>query len=323
MATLPEGGATAVTPAISVVIPTRDRAEHLREALRALLANDLHDFEVRIMDQSDGDATHAVVRSFADPRLIYYRMPRPGACPARNFGAAMARAPLVAFLDDDTSPNADWLSRIVCAFASDPELQFIFGRLTAPTDNSDQGLYPDFVPQPYLSERRMRRRILYEGAGANMSARKEFLRRIGGFDELLGPTMPRVAGNDSSMCYKVFASGEKWIASPDIEVVHTHGFRTYEQWGRLMGAYAHGAGVNYGRFVRRGSLRAFWYWSLEMMDRLRDPLSALLHGRRPRGTVYCLRFVGGFIEGLRCSPRLGFFDGAEFRRAEATGRLDA
>jgi glycosyltransferase involved in cell wall biosynthesis len=308
-------------PLISVVIPTRDRASYLREALVALRDGELHEFEVLVMDQSEGDDSRDVVCSFNDDRLEYHRMPRPGACPARNLGAAIACSPLVAFLDDDCCPRPDWLRRIVDAFDSDGDLQFIFGQLSAPPHDENAGAFPEFRPSPSLAAPRNHRRLMTSAAGANMSCRKDFLRRNGGFDELLGPSAPRVMGNDSSIIYKVLCSGEKWLASPVIEVVHTNGFRTYEQFGPLLVKYAHGGGVNYGRFLRRGDLRAAWYFVLETRDILQYPLRSLLKLRRPRGLGLWLAYARGFLAGLRLPRRLGYADGAAIRSMEATGRL--
>jgi glycosyltransferase involved in cell wall biosynthesis len=312
---------TLAPPSVSVVIPTRNRAAHLREAIESLRAGALQDFEVFIMDQSDGDEAERVAASFQDARLRYCRMPRPGACPARNLGAALAGAPIIAFLDDDCCPRHDWLRRIVDAFAADASLQFIFGALSAPEGEPREGTYPVFTPSAAIMRPSRRRRIVTAAAGANMSCRKDFLRRHGGFDELLGPAAPGVMSNDTSICFKVLRSGEKWLASPEIDVIHKNGFRTYEQWGRLLRGYAHGSGVNYGRFARRGALVAAWHFLLETPGMLASPLGAALRLRRPHGLGLFLLYVRGFLEGVRLPGRVGYVDGAAMRRMEEVGRL--
>jgi len=155
-----------------------------------------------------------------------------------------------------------------------------------------------------------------------MSARKSFLRQIGGFDELLGPDVPTVKSNDSSMNYKVFRSGARWIASSEVEVIHTHGFRPYGDLGKLHREYAHGLGVNYGRFARRGDVKAIWYFLREQIDLVRTPLIALVRERRPRGLRNWLSHMRGFLDGVRLDGRVGYVDGAALRRMEETRRLD-
>lgn len=310
------------TPRVSVVIPTRNRPQFLREALESLQRGDLRDFEALVMDQSDKDDTEAVVRGLSDPRLVYHRMPRQGACPARNFGAAIARASIVVFMDDDVHARPDWLSRIVGAFDADAKLQFIFGQLSAPPGRQTEGMYPYFLPTPEHRKSGNHRRVMKDAAGANMSARKEFLRRVGGFDELLGPANPGIAGNDASMIYKVLRSGEKWDVRADIDVVHVNGFRNWDQWQSLMSRYAHGSGVNYGRFIRRGSVHAIWYAFLQQWDMLKPVIKGVVTRGRPQNLRLWLWFLRGLWQGLKFPPRLGYADGAAIRRMESSGTCD-
>lgn len=309
-------------PCVSVVIPTRNRAGYLREALDAIRSGALQSYEVLVMDQTDGDSTQQVVAQFEDARLRYHRMPRNGACPARNLGAALATADLVVFLDDDCCPRPDWLARIVAAFEGDPGLQFIFGQLKAPDEDRMLGWYPEFIPDPSLNEGKARRKIATLGAGANMSARKAFLRRIGGFDEPLGPRDVSVNSSDSSMNYKVLRSGEKWLASAEIEVVHKNGFRRHDELARLFGAYAREMGIGYGRFVRRGDSYAAWLFFIEHCEFAYGAVKDVLRRRRPYGIRDLVWRTRGFVEGLRLPGSVGYVDGAEFQRMEQTGKLD-
>jgi len=275
------------------------------------------------MDQSEDDSTRAVVESFGDPNILWHRMPRQGACPARNLGAALARAPLVAFLDDDCCPRLDWVERIVGAFAADPELQFIFGQLKAPAKGDRSvGWYPEFLPSPEWQAQTTPRRVAMVAAGANMSTRKDFLLRIGGFDELLGPACPTVKSNDSSISYKVLRSGAKWIAEQDIEVIHEHGFRRHVDFARLVSEYDHGLGVNWARFARRGDARAAAYFCLEHWEMTVPIVKDAVRLRRPRGLKNWVAHLAGFVDGLRVEPTLGYVDGPRLRRMAETRSLD-
>lgn len=315
----------SMPPTISIVIPTRNRATHLAECLEAVrVAAADRDVQVLVMDQSDTEDSLKVVEALQDGRFQYHRMPRPGACPARNFGAAIAQAPLVAFLDDDCCPQPTWIERILMAFERDSTLQFIFGQLKAPPGAENQnGSYPEFLPSTDWQRQRGRRRVAMVSAGANMIARKEFLCRIGGFDELLGPNRPTVKSNDSSLSYKVFASGAKWIADPDIEVIHTNGFRSHSDALRLFVEYDHGLGVNWGRFVRRGDLRAAGYFALEHGEMTWKLLAQIVRLERPRGIRHWAAHLKGFYDGLRLPGDVGHVDGSKLRRMGETGKLDA
>ena len=102
-----------VTPAVSVVCATYRRPEALGRLLAALAAQDLPEpFEVIVSDDGSGDLSQTralIAASPLDVRLLENPVNRgPGA--ARNVGWRAARAPYVAFTDDDCQPTAGWLT---------------------------------------------------------------------------------------------------------------------------------------------------------------------------------------------------------------------
>jgi glycosyltransferase involved in cell wall biosynthesis len=94
-------------PKVSVIMPTWNRAELLRDALVSVLRQTEQDFEVLVVDDhSDHGAAEKTVRDLGDPRIHYIRQPQHrGVGAGRNIGIARASAPYVAFLDDDD----EWL----------------------------------------------------------------------------------------------------------------------------------------------------------------------------------------------------------------------
>ena len=93
------------SPRVSVVIPTRNRAEWLPRAVAGVLAQTWTDFELLIVDRST-DETPAVIARFADRRIRSFRHERNmGQSKALNTGIKHARGEYVAFLDDDD----EWL----------------------------------------------------------------------------------------------------------------------------------------------------------------------------------------------------------------------
>jgi GT2 family glycosyltransferase len=106
-------------PEISVVIPTWRRESRLAFALDALAAQCLpaERFET-IVVRADGDGE---AKTSPPPGLAvrFAVSSTAGAAAQRNHGWRAARAPLVAFLDDDCRPARDWLERLLEA-GSDP-----------------------------------------------------------------------------------------------------------------------------------------------------------------------------------------------------------
>ena len=87
--------------AISVIVPTHNRAAPLSEAIRSLLAQTWTDFEVIVVDDGSTDDTPAVVGRSADERVRYLRCVHAERSIARNHGLAAAEGAYIAFLDDD------------------------------------------------------------------------------------------------------------------------------------------------------------------------------------------------------------------------------
>lgn len=91
-------------PRISVVIPTRNRADLLAESLASLVAQTAGPaaFEVVVVSDGSTDGTAAVCRELTGRlRLTLVESPPAGAAVARNLGVDAAAAPLVLFIDDD------------------------------------------------------------------------------------------------------------------------------------------------------------------------------------------------------------------------------
>lgn len=108
-------------PQVTVVIPTRDRRGRLARTLAAALAQTGVDHEIVIVDDGSVDGTADLVTDHPDPRVRTVRHPMAlGLARARNAGVAVARAPYVAFLDDDDLWAPDKLAAQLEALAAAP-----------------------------------------------------------------------------------------------------------------------------------------------------------------------------------------------------------
>jgi len=112
---------------VSVVVPTRNRAQLLRDCLESLLAQDYpHDrYEVIIVDDGSRDETAALVTEFSrkstSPTVTLVSQPSRGLNAARNAGIAAAGGDPVCFVDDDVEVPLGWLSAMVRGVGRHPE----------------------------------------------------------------------------------------------------------------------------------------------------------------------------------------------------------
>ncbi|HRW52735.1 MAG TPA: glycosyltransferase [Phycisphaerae bacterium] len=98
-------------PACSVIIPTRDRPDSVRETLDRLARLPDAPFEIIVIDNgsSSDDST---VRS-RHPNVRWIDLGRNHAACARNIGAMAARGRILFMLDDDSWPAAGTIDRVV------------------------------------------------------------------------------------------------------------------------------------------------------------------------------------------------------------------
>jgi glycosyltransferase involved in cell wall biosynthesis len=117
-----------VTPTVSVVIPTHNRAGLLPTAIRSVLGQTFQDFEIVVVDDASSDHTPEVRHQFPDPRIHWLRHDTPrGGAAARNTSIRQSRGELIAFLDDDDEWYPEKLARQVAVMRqSGPEVGAVY-----------------------------------------------------------------------------------------------------------------------------------------------------------------------------------------------------
>jgi glycosyltransferase involved in cell wall biosynthesis/GT2 family glycosyltransferase len=115
---------------VSVVVPTYRRIDRLAACLQGLRSQNRPADEVLVVVQTSDDASASLVSGLACgwPELRCLRVARPGLVAALNCGLAGANGSIVAFVDDDAVPSAEWLSRIVNTFERDDRVAAVGGR---------------------------------------------------------------------------------------------------------------------------------------------------------------------------------------------------
>jgi glycosyltransferase involved in cell wall biosynthesis len=115
-----------MAPAVSIVIPTYNRAAFLQRALGTVLAQTRSDWDLVVVDDGSSDDTKGVVTRMGDARVrLLDNAGRKGAAGARNTGIAATTAPIVAFLDSDDSWEPHHLATILEHLAAHPEVAFV------------------------------------------------------------------------------------------------------------------------------------------------------------------------------------------------------
>jgi hypothetical protein len=130
-------------PRFSVLLPTHNRADVLGYAIESVLAQSVPDFELLVVGDGCTDLTADVVRSYADPRVRWFDLPKAPyfGYANRNVALREARGELMAFMAHDDLMLPDHLERLGAAF----EIHGVEWAYSRPLWVSDDGYVVPFA----------------------------------------------------------------------------------------------------------------------------------------------------------------------------------
>jgi len=215
----------------SVVVCARNRARLLDVALQSLAAQTLDRgrFEVLVVDNASTDSTPEVAArweaaaGFACRHVIEERL---GTNHARNRGVREAKAPVVAFLDDDARAEPEWLDRLLAALREE-RASGVGGRIRLEWESPPPRWLTDAHLLALLAEfERGDVRCRIERfpflVGTNMAFTADVFERVGGFGqdfERRGPLSAR-GMEDVEFCSRVARGGGTLVYEPGAVVHH-------------------------------------------------------------------------------------------------------
>ena len=118
------------SPIVSIIMPAYNASATIAASVESAKAQTLGDWELIIVDDGSTDNTAEVAASLAsqDHRICLLQCPNRGPSVARNKGAAVARANILAFLDADDFWAPERLAGMVAAFDASPSAGVLFSR---------------------------------------------------------------------------------------------------------------------------------------------------------------------------------------------------
>jgi GT2 family glycosyltransferase len=196
----------------SIVIALKGDNPYVRETLARLKELDYADFEVFVLPDelfSAGDGVRVIPTGPVGPAA------------KRDAALKWATGEIVAFLDDDTFPERDWLKNAVKYF-QDQSVAAIGGpAVTPPTDDERQqasgGVYVSLLGGGNYAYRYMPKEMkeVDDFPTCNLLVRRAVLERLGGFDTTFWP------GEDTKLCLEITRTlGMKIVYAPDVVVYH-------------------------------------------------------------------------------------------------------
>lgn len=115
-------------PLVSVITPTFNRSEFLREAINSVLAQTYENFELIIVDDGSTDDTKKVIEPYlTDQRIKYFYQFNQGQSVARNRGISESNGAFICFLDSDNVWFPKKLSISISEFYRFPKADIVYG----------------------------------------------------------------------------------------------------------------------------------------------------------------------------------------------------
>jgi glycosyltransferase involved in cell wall biosynthesis len=202
---------------VTVVVPTRDGASQLGGCLNALDQLDYPNFEVLIVDNATRDnSTWNLLESRWKPNYRYIYEPRPGVSWALNRGILEASGDILAFTNDDATPDPLWLLTLVSGLqwpgislvagrAYPQELETLSQEYIEYNSGRDRGFEPKIIHLNNFPGKNVDTNRL--GGSYNMAAWKAFFREIGGFDPALGRGSLAGSAGDADLHFRTLHAG--------------------------------------------------------------------------------------------------------------------
>lgn len=214
-------------PTVSVVICsyTEERWDKLMGALDSVRAQSHSPQQTIVVVDHNMDLYKRLIFTVPDVVIVENSGPK-GLSGARNTGAGVAKAKVVAFLDDDAEAAPDWLERLIAMY-DDPDVLAVGGRVEPRWEAGRPRYFAEEVDWIVGCTYRGMPKVAAEVRnviGANMSFRAEVLDRVGGFNPSLGRQDGLPLGcEETELCIRAVlgAPGSRVVYEP-AALVHHH-----------------------------------------------------------------------------------------------------
>jgi glycosyltransferase involved in cell wall biosynthesis len=195
---------------VTVVIPTFNRLSWLRKCLAHLDAQKYHlSFEVIVVDDGSTDGTKQYLISNKGNftfTLVHLNQENRGPAAARNLGIKAAKGGIVAFLDDDSIAESNWLWEITRSFKDLPDA---YAAVSGRTTMYGYSKFGAFLQENFDDSD--------SWITNNIAYKRTVLLKIGLFDET---NFTLAAWEDLDLAYRMQLAGYKRLYNEQAIIAH-------------------------------------------------------------------------------------------------------
>jgi glycosyltransferase involved in cell wall biosynthesis len=219
-------------PSLTVLIPTYNRAEALRETLDALVDVDRGeiDCEIVVIDNNSTDKTADVVNKFRRklPLSLLTEKRQGKNCALNKALTECSLKEIVVFADDDVTPAKDWFQEIISSTRRWPAIDVFGGKIDVlwPDSREPEWAVEDWIKAFGFSwHHYAEKAVLYKPPaspfGPNFWVRKAVFEIVPLFDETIGPnSKKRIMGSETSFLVELQRHRFEMLYYPGAWVQH-------------------------------------------------------------------------------------------------------
>jgi glycosyltransferase involved in cell wall biosynthesis len=273
-------------PGISVVVTTKNRERRLSALLQSLRNQKLdpQTFELVVVNNASTDGTRELLERAREAAGLHVvpieNSVDRGTGAARNLGWRAARAPLIAFTDDDCEATPDWLSALIDAGKRHPEAVLQGRTEPIPRERASFG--------PFSRTKKVTSLGPYFET-CNIAYPRRLLERLGGFD---ADAFPSWGGEDTDLAWRALAQGAEAVFVEGALVHHAVNqlgpigkLRLASSWADSMRVFARHPGLRRNVFF----LGVFWKRSHALL--LLAVVGALIGRRFPPALLLARPYI--------------------------------
>ena len=227
-----EIGLSSGTPHVSLILPSFNEGEKLRQTVESLLANTRQSFEILVVDNGSTDGSSDFLRDLSpnDAVRLLRTQTRLGVVGARHAGADQARGEVLVFCDAHMLFPRDWLTPLLAELS--PEVGLvgpaisIWGQPEGPLacgsvwEKASLELAQIYLPNDEPAD------VAIIGGGCQVM-RRDLFRELGGYDS----GMVDWGIEDQELCLRLWTLGYRVRVVPLVRVQHYYrDFVPYAQW---------------------------------------------------------------------------------------------
>ena len=206
-------------PLVSIIIPLKKINDYIKEETEYLLEQTYKNFELIILPDFCYEE-EIDLEIFKDKRIKIIETGNLPPALKRAKGVEISNGEILAFLDDDTYPEKDWLKNSLRGMET-KNIKALGGpAVTSPKDNFSKQISGLIYGSALMSGKHKARYVpdkvqyVRDYPSCNFIITKELYEKVGGFDSEYWP------GEDTILCNNIMKANEKILYTPEALVYH-------------------------------------------------------------------------------------------------------